>query len=102
MRKVRVYMAAGWFDKEQIKQYDEVYSVLRGLEIENRFDLFAPKYDGIVLKKGDPDKQKKMDIVFWLDVEMLKRSDLIVACTDRKSTRLNSSHIPLSRMPSSA
>ena len=23
-------------------------------------------------------------------------------CTDRKSTRLNSSHIPLSRMPSSA
>ena len=24
------------------------------------------------------------------------------ACTDRKSTRLNSSHIPLSRMPSSA
>ena len=26
----------------------------------------------------------------------------IVTCLDRKSTRLNSSHIPLSRMPSSA
>jgi hypothetical protein len=26
----------------------------------------------------------------------------IVACQDRKSTRLNSSHMPVSRMPSSA
>ena len=29
-------------------------------------------------------------------------AQLILAATDRKSTRLNSSHIPLSRMPSSA
>ena len=30
-------------------------------------------------------------------------SELLASiCTDRKSTRLNSSHIPLSRMPSSA
>mgnify|MGYP003346241533 CR=1 FL=1 len=29
-------------------------------------------------------------------------SDLLPVYTDRKSTRLNSSHIPLSRMPSSA
>ena len=28
--------------------------------------------------------------------------DTVVLCADRKSTRLNSSHIPLSRMPSSA
>ena len=32
-------------------------------------------------------------------VEMLQRA---AELTDRKSTRLNSSHIPLSRMPSSA
>ena len=32
----------------------------------------------------------------------LKRGDVAAAKRDRKSTRLNSSHIPLSRMPSSA
>ena len=32
-------------------------------------------------------------------LNILKKSDIIL---DRKSTRLNSSHIPLSRMPSSA
>ena len=31
-----------------------------------------------------------------------KKSEEEPAATDRKSTRLNSSHIPLSRMPSSA
>ena len=31
-----------------------------------------------------------------------KLSDRGLFCGDRKSTRLNSSHIPLSRMPSSA
>ena len=86
MKKPHVYMAAGWFDKEQIKQYEEVYSVLKSLEKNKKIDLFAPKYDGIVLKKEDPDREKKMDIVFWLDVEMLKRSDLIVACTVNKDT----------------
>ena len=33
---------------------------------------------------------------------LCERSGLDVAFLDRKSTRLNSSHIPLSRMPSSA
>ena len=32
----------------------------------------------------------------------LKRKQIFHTCLDRKSTRLNSSHIPLSRMPSSA
>ena len=31
-----------------------------------------------------------------------KKDDVIFNTPDRKSTRLNSSHIPLSRMPSSA
>ena len=33
----------------------------------------------------------------WMDYDAMTVADL-----DRKSTRLNSSHIPLSRMPSSA
>ena len=35
-------------------------------------------------------------------LERLLESDVAPALPDRKSTRLNSSHIPLSRMPSSA
>ena len=42
-----------------------------------------------------------------LDIQTFSRSvlrhlDMEMAARDRKSTRLNSSHIPLSRMPSSA
>ena len=36
------------------------------------------------------------------DRAMLQPSSVDVRLEDRKSTRLNSSHIPLSRMPSSA
>ena len=32
----------------------------------------------------------------------INKENVVIAETDRKSTRLNSSHIPLSRMPSSA
>ena len=35
-------------------------------------------------------------------IKRMKASKAIIRVTDRKSTRLNSSHIPLSRMPSSA
>ena len=35
-------------------------------------------------------------------VDWHETGSLRLACSDRKSTRLNSSHIPLSRMPSSA
>ena len=44
----------------------------------------------------------------WVPVELQRMDAIIVLqdsnpiCVDRKSTRLNSSHIPLSRMPSSA
>ena len=37
-------------------------------------------------------------LVLWPDVAV----QYLVITLDRKSTRLNSSHIPLSRMPSSA
>ena len=37
-----------------------------------------------------------------IDLKIHKREFICVIGPDRKSTRLNSSHIPLSRMPSSA
>ena len=56
------------------------------------------KHKGTVLRNG-------IEIIKDANVVLLKSADSIeVALTwgDRKSTRLNSSHIPLSRMPSSA
>lgn len=84
MRKPHVYMCAGWFDPEMIKQYEEVYSTLKSIEAGGHIDLFAPKYDGIVLKKDDPDIKKKLNIVYWLDTEMIVKSDLLVVCTINK------------------
>ena len=39
---------------------------------------------------------------YTFDYVITARTDMQAAQQDRKSTRLNSSHIPLSRMPSSA
>ena len=44
---------------------------------------------------SDPDDRKQVE-------DILQAMGRKVSQTDRKSTRLNSSHIPLSRMPSSA
>ena len=52
-------------------------------KLEFRFSFFTQKY--------------KESIAFYKDILKLP-----VVYIDRKSTRLNSSHIPLSRMPSSA
>ena len=44
---------------------------------------------------------ESIDVAVQLGIDA-KKSDQVVRGADRKSTRLNSSHIPLSRMPSSA
>jgi nucleoside 2-deoxyribosyltransferase len=77
----RVYLASGWFNPEQKKQMDEVYEVLSKYEEMGLIDLFAPFYDGIVLTKDDPNLKKKMETVWWLDVAMVSRSQLVVVCT---------------------
>lgn len=79
--KPHVYLASGWFNPAQRKQMEEVYAVLKRLEEEGLIDLFAPFYDGIVLKPTDPELRKKMKIVWWVDTEMVKRSALVVVCT---------------------
>jgi len=81
MRTPHVYLAAGWFNPEQKKQMVEVYSVLSKLRDQGEIKLFAPFYDGIVLKPNDPDLQAKMKEVWSLDIGKIEISDLVVACT---------------------
>ena len=59
---------------------------------EEKFDLAKKKLEEIYKRFRESDIFS--DAVYWLGVACYSR--------DRKSTRLNSSHIPLSRMPSSA
>lgn len=79
--KINVYLASGWFNSEQKKQMNEVYKVLKSLKDEGKIGLFAPFYDGVVLKKDDPDLRRKMKEVWQLDIDNVKSSELIVACT---------------------
>src|ERR1051326_3494215 len=51
-----------------------------------------------LMTTDDPATVQDASIDFWKTTG----EDLLVLAGDRKSTRLNSSHIPLSRMPSSA
>ena len=72
-----------------------------------RYDPNNPKAsnsDRFVLSKGHA---APLLYAAWAEAGLFPKSDLLKLRTltsdlDRKSTRLNSSHIPLSRMPSSA
>lgn len=81
MKQPIVYLASGWFNPEQKRQMDEVYSVLVELKVEGFINFFSPFYDGVVLKKDDPDLRQKMKAVWELDIRKVLESDLIVACT---------------------
>ena len=67
--------------------------------VQNRVSLALPvipdlvQREGVAVKKISPSTMMIVNLVSDLDPKTGK---------DRKSTRLNSSHIPLSRMPSSA
>ena len=71
---------------KQISEYD--YINLRNTCITEVFNQYTPKSVSDALSYFRPRQNAFKQIV--------------EECGDRKSTRLNSSHIPLSRMPSSA
>lgn len=81
MKKLKIYLASGWFNSEQKKQMEEIYEVIKLGAEEGRWDYFAPFYDGITLQKDDPNLRRKMQTVWWLDIQQLQSSDLVVACT---------------------
>ena len=78
---IKVYLASGWFNPAQVKQMEEIYNVLESMEGLGDIALFAPFWDGIVLKKDDPELRKKMKEVWDLDIRELSSSDLVVAST---------------------
>ena len=63
-------------------------------------DLNMKGMDGIATLKAIKDEMPEVRVILLTVSDA--PDDLIAAIRDRKSTRLNSSHIPLSRMPSSA
>ena len=81
MKTPHIYLAAGWFNKEQMRQMNEVYVVLSGLKAAGKIEFFSPYYNGVVLKMGDPEFKKKMKEVWELDIAKVVVSDLVVACT---------------------
>ena len=80
-------------------------------QVEQMFNNIAPRYDllNTLLSAGIHKRWRKKAIALLkekntkviLDLAT-GTGDFAIAAIDRKSTRLNSSHIPLSRMPSSA
>ena len=73
----QVYLASGWFNETQKKMMEEIYVVLTRMQREFGLEIFAPFYNGIVLKPTDP--PKLWEAVFTLDVDKIKTSHLMVA-----------------------
>ena len=84
---------------ERMKQCDDIVALAAELDIHRRLlyrwrDQFDP------VDKGEwPPPQNSRESTLRKEVSQLKR---VLAEKDRKSTRLNSSHIQKARMPSSA
>jgi len=74
---LNVYLASGWFNEIQTKLMNEIHGVLKQLEIEGLITIFAPYYDGVVVKPGDP--RAKWEEAFLLNVEKIYCSDLMIA-----------------------
>ena len=98
----------GSIQSEECKATDFIHFIWMGNPLKQDY-----KNNILNWKELYPEKE----IIMWVDQDALGHKDLIdfakkndiklidiekVFTEDRKSTRLNSSHIPLSRMPSSA
>ena len=65
--------------------------------LTNKGTLSHSQIDSLLTQYLQQDSTYKLS-----DLSIANRLQTLIALKDRKSTRLNSSHIPLSRMPSSA
>ena len=92
---------------ESLLQHPRFYDLVK-LVIKERLHKFSEvrtqysngEFDWLI---NEPNPNKKE--IIWKDTEVSiiqKHLEEVISLLDRKSTRLNSSHIPLSRMPSSA
>ena len=83
------------------KSIDPVYEkhkleAERKAACENSFEAIAREWHEV--RKGGWSARHAEKILKWMEADLFPD----IGKRDRKSTRLNSSHIPLSRMPSSA
>ena len=69
-------------------------------EINGMIRLYRQTPEGIERTTQVDAAEQHLDSVFWID--LLTPEPAEIKFVDRKSTRLNSSHITRSRMPSSA
>ena len=88
---------AEWYQRAQVEILD---SMDEELEMELDDDRLSPDGDS----KSQVPRNIYFKELFRLQGELVKLQDWVVAnkVKDRKSTRLNSSHTDISRMPSSA
>jgi nucleoside 2-deoxyribosyltransferase len=76
-KMIKVYLASGWFNDQQMLLMNEIHNVLLKLKAEGLVKIFAPFWDGVVLKPTDPPAKWKE--VFDLDVGEIWNADLMVA-----------------------
>ena len=88
---------------------DCVESSRRGLEMMSErtyeliiSDIIMDEMDGIELLRRVKEKYPEVPFLVMTGYASMESAIEALKLGDRKSTRLNSSHIPLSRMPSSA
>ena len=96
---------------KQLRDVKKLYGEKKDLLLLDNNILESPKFDQIIdeIKDAGFHKGVKLnkalryvDINQGIDMRLLTKKKMKRLAEDRKSTRLNSSHIPLSRMPSSA
>lgn len=77
-KKYKVYLASGWFTKQQKETMDKVRKVILTYP---ELDLFSPYYDGVVLNEENDSPEKRQE-VFDIDIGQVAFSDLVVAVID--------------------
>ena len=95
-------------DKKVSRRHAELFSVSDGVYIEDLDSRTGTKVNGEVISgrvrllPGDHIQVGETDLLFEYSEEVRSFSVPAEKIPDRKSTRLNSSHSSVSRMPSSA
>ena len=80
--------------------------VKQGLQAVGVAGMTVSEVSGFGRQKGHTEVYRgaeyKVDLIPKVKVELIAEDNEVKTIVDRKSTRLNSSHVALSRMPSSA
>lgn len=73
---MKIYLAGGWFTKEQEKQHTEMYEFLKSVG----FEVFNPRLEGEVIK-GVTTNERMRKILIG-NIECIKNADALVVLYD--------------------